>query len=92
MSETLIKELREKVERLREANANMLRQMCHIPVGDDKERELFEEIYWRAGIPTNMTGSREAFFARKSDGSYKLSHVEGAWWGWRAGKGIELKK
>lgn len=92
MIATLTKELLEKVERQREANTIPLRQMWHIPVGDDKERELFEGIYWRSGIPADVTGSREAFFARKSDGSYKLSHVEGAWWGWRAGKGIELKK
>ena len=46
-------------------------------------REEFEDDYWENGVPSNMVGPRSAFFARKLDDSYRLSHVDGAWWGYR---------
>jgi len=47
-------------------------------------RDEFESAYWDGGVPSLMVGPRDSFFAKKDDGSYRLPHVDGAWWGWRA--------
>lgn len=52
----------------------------------EKMREEFEDAYWLGGVPFNVVGPREAMFSKKDDGSYRLPHVEGAWWGWRTAR------
>lgn len=49
----------------------------------DNDRKEFENAYWNGGVPIFLVGTREAIFARKDSGEYRLSHAEGAWTGWK---------
>lgn len=49
----------------------------------ENERQQFEDAYWNGGVPIMLIGTREAIFARKDNGEYRLSHAEGAWTGWK---------
>lgn len=46
----------------------------------DKMREKFEENLWNHGLPTYMIATKEALFAKKSSGEYRIPYVQGAWW------------
>lgn len=51
-------------------------------------QDIFEEALWLKGIPANMIVTKESFFEKNVDNTYKIPYVQGAYIGFSLGIGF----